>query len=286
MSFSPETGLVYIPASQNDFAFVALKGDDNPMGQKWNVSMTAGTALYAQSHRQPINEGFVVAWDPVMGKAAWRIPIGASRSGGTMVTAGNLLFTGNPVAKEFGAYNATDGTPLWHTPVQTRVMAGPISYQVGADQYVAVVAGGNASPDGNANYYAPNYSRLLVYRLGGNAILPPAAPPPAQILNPPPAFGSPAQLARGAQLYDRFCGTCHGAEAQSRGMFPDLRYSGTLRQSDAFQSIVLGGALKQNGMVSFQSALSAPDAEDVRAYVVDRAIWSKTHGAVDTPAVH
>ncbi|HTV77363.1 MAG TPA: PQQ-dependent dehydrogenase, methanol/ethanol family [Steroidobacteraceae bacterium] len=286
MSFSPLTGLVYIPASQNDFGFVARKGDDNPMGQKWNVSMTAGSTLYERAHRQPRNDGFVVAWDPVQGRQMWRIAVGASRSGGTLVTAGGLLFTGQPLAKEFGAYSATDGKPLWHTSAQTGVMAGPISYQVDGEQYVAVVAGGNADPGGNANYYAPNYSRLLVYKLGGRAALPPAVAPPVQVLNPPPAFGSAAQLAHGAQLYDRFCGTCHGAQAESTGMFPDLRYSGTLQAAQPFEAIVLGGALKQNGMVSFSAALSPADAEDVRAYIVGRAIRSKTHKESYAPAVH
>ena len=286
MSFSPRTGLVYIPASQNDFGFVARKGDDNPMGQKWNVSMTAGTVLYAHEHRQPRNDGFVLAWDPVQAKEVWRIPMGATRSAGTLVTAGDLLFTGKPLAKEFGAYSATDGKPLWHASAQTGVMAGAISYQVNGEQYVAVVAGGNADPGGNANYYAPNYSRLLVYRLGGRAVLPAAVPAPEQVLNPPPAFGSRPRIAHGAQLYDRFCGTCHGVEVQSTGMFPDLRYSAALQSADLFQAIVLGGALKQNGMVSFSSAVSPADAEDLRAYIVGRALWSKTHARTVVPVVH
>jgi alcohol dehydrogenase (cytochrome c)/quinohemoprotein ethanol dehydrogenase len=248
--------------------------------------MTAGAALYARAHQQPRNDGFVLAWDPVRAKEAWRIPMGSTRSGGTLVTAGNLLFTGNPLAKEFGAYSARDGKPLWHTSAQTGVMAGAISYEVDGEQFIAVVAGGNANPGGNASYYAPNYSRLLVYRLGGAAVLPPAVAPPEQVLNPPPAFGSQAQLAHGAQLYDRFCGTCHGAEVQSSGMFPDLRYSGALQNVDQFQTIVLGGALQQNGMVSFKAAVSPGDAEDIRAYIVGRAIWSETHRQNIAPAVH
>jgi quinohemoprotein ethanol dehydrogenase len=222
----------------------------------------------------------------VQAKEVWRIPMGNSRSGGTLVTAGGLLFTGNPLAKEFGAYSATDGKPLWHTSAQTGVMAGAISYQVAGEQYVAVVAGGNATPGGNSNYYSPNYSRLLVYKLGGTAVLPPAVPPAMQVLNPPPAFGSQAQLNHGAQLYDRFCGTCHGAQVQSSGMFPDLRYSGALQNAAAFQAIVLGGALKQNGMVSFASAVSPAAAEDLRAHIVARAIWSQTHTRTLVPAVH
>jgi quinohemoprotein ethanol dehydrogenase len=243
-------------------------------------------ALYEHAHQQPRNDGFVVAWDPIQAREVWRIPVGNSRSGGTLVTAGDLLFTGNPLAKEFAAYSATDGKPLWRTSAQTGVMAGAISYQVDGEQYVAVVAGGNANPGGNANYYSPNYSRLLVYKLGGTAALPPIVAPPIQVLNPPAAFGTQAQLTHGAQLYDRFCGTCHGAEAHSSGMFPDLRYSGALQNTDAFQAIVLGGALKQNGMVSFKSALPPADAEDVRAYIVGRAIWSETHAGTVAPAVH
>ena len=69
-------------------------------------------------------------------------------------------------------------------------------------------------------------------------------------------------------------------------MFPDLRYSGALQNAEAFQAIVLGGALKQNGMVSFSSALSPADAQEVRAYIVARAIWSETHTQTPTPAVH
>jgi quinohemoprotein ethanol dehydrogenase len=284
MSFSPDTGLVYIPASQNDFGFVALQGDDKPMRQKWNISLMRGDALFARLHRQPLNKGFVLAWDPVRAKEIWRIPMGNTRSGGTLVTAGGLLFTGNPLAREFGAYSAIDGKALWHASAQTAVMAGAISYQIDGDQYVAVVAGGNANPGGGAN--TPNNGRLLVYKLGGAAMLPPIAPPTLQILNPPPAFGTSAQLAHGGQVYDRYCSTCHGVLAQSNGAFPDLRYSGALQGADSFQAIVLDGALKQHGMVSFKSALSLADAEDVRGYIVGRANWSKTHTSAVAPAVH
>ncbi len=190
MSFSPEKGWCISRPRRMTSGFVALNGDDNLMGQKWNVSMTAGGALYQRVHQQPRNEGFVLAWNPVQGKEMWRIPVGNVRSGGTLVTAGGLLFTGNPLAKEFGAYSATDGKPLWHTSAQTGVVAGAISFQIDDEQYVAMVAGGNPAPGGGANYYASNYSRLLVYKLGGTAVLAPAVAPPAQVLNPPPAFGT------------------------------------------------------------------------------------------------
>ena len=60
-------------------------------------------------------------------------------------------------------------------------------------------------------------------------------------------------------------------------MFPDLRMSGALQSGDAFKAIVIGGALSQNGMVSFAKALKPEDAEAVRAYLVGRAIDAKAH---------
>jgi mono/diheme cytochrome c family protein len=146
-------------------------------------------------------------------------------------------------------------------------MAGASTYEVDGEQYVAVVAGFRQT----GNYYAPNHSRVLVYKLGGTAVLPeplPFTPPP---LNPPPAFGDAQQIARGEEVYGRFCSTCHGTDGLSRGMFPDLRTAGSIQSADAFRTVVIDGALTANGMVSFAKAITAEDAEAVRAYIVDRA---------------
>jgi quinohemoprotein ethanol dehydrogenase len=67
-------------------------------------------------------------------------------------------------------------------------------------------------------------------------------------------------------------------------MFPDQRYSGALGSAESFKTIVLDGALKQNGMVSFAQALSTDDAEAVRAYLVSRAIEVKATAAPVPPA--
>jgi mono/diheme cytochrome c family protein len=150
-------------------------------------------------------------------------------------------------------------------------MAGASTYEVDGEQYVAVVAGFRQT----GSYYAPNYSRVLVYKLGGQAKLPDPAPftPPA--LNPPAAFGTPQTIAHGQEIYGRFCSTCHGTDGLSRGMFPDLRYAGAIQSEAAFKAIVIDGALTPNGMVSFAKGISTDDAEAVRAYIVDRAIEAK-----------
>ena len=270
LSFHPGTGLVYIPANQSSYAFVATREDDNPMGQKLSISFAGNQEMMRKLKKPPVSEGFLLAWDPVNQKEAWRVPLGAERSGGTLATAGGLVFAGNS-ANEFVAYRADTGAKLWHAVTQTGTMAGPVSYEVDGEQYVAVVAGFRQT----GNYYAPNYSRLLVYKLGATGTLPAALPFPEPVLNPPAAFGDAVTLAHGEEVYGRFCSTCHGSDGLSRGMFPDLRYSGALASADSFKAIVLDGALSKNGMVSFATAISPADAEAVRAYVVRKATAAK-----------
>jgi PQQ-dependent dehydrogenase (methanol/ethanol family) len=266
LSFSPTTGLVYIPANQSSYAFVAIHQDDNPMGQKLSISFAGNQEYMSKLKTKPVSEGFLLAWDPVQKKEVWRAPLGEGRSGGSLATAGGLVFAGNSL-DHFTAYRADNGQKLWEAVTQTGTMAGPVTYEVDGEQYVAVVAGFRQT----GNYYAPNYSRLLVYKLGGAAKLPDVIPFPDPVLSPPAAFGTAAQLAAGRDTYGTLCSTCHGTDGLSRGMFPDLRYSAALGSPEAFRSIVIDGVLSKNGMVSFRSAISPEQAEAVRAYVVGQA---------------
>ena len=280
LSFSPKTGLVYIPTIQSSYGFVAAREDDNPMGQKLSISFAGNAALNRRADAPRTNLGYLQAFDPVAGKEVWRAEVpGGGRSGGSLATAGNLVFAGNS-SNELAAYRADTGEKLWRFDAQTGVMAGPVTYELDGEQYVAVVAGFRQT----GNYYAPNHSRLLVFKSGGTASLPAVVPFPDPVLNPPPAFGTAETLAHGEATYGRFCSTCHGADGLSRGMFPDLRYSGMLASAEAFKTVVIDGALTQNGMVSFAKAISAEDAEAVRAYVVSKAIAAKAAAPAPVPA--
>src|SRR6185295_15292850 len=163
------------------------------------------------------------------------------------------------------------------------IVGAPSTYTVDGEQYVAVVAAGQARPPsaggggvGFANtYWAPNYARLLVYKLGGKVTLPEATawtPPP---LTPPADFGNEAQLAQGEDHYNANCASCHGNSGRVSSIFPDLRYAGALHSAEAFKAIVIDGALEQNGMVSFRKVLKAQDAEAIRAYVTHLANEAK-----------
>jgi alcohol dehydrogenase (cytochrome c)/quinohemoprotein ethanol dehydrogenase len=210
---------------------------------------------------------YTLAWDPVAKRAAWRIE---GPSAGMLATAGGLVFRGSN--DKLMAFDAADGRELWSSEiVHTGIVAGPISFELDDVQHVAVVAG-----RATGNYYAPNYSRLLVFRRGASVALPPATtftPPP---LNPPPSIASADEIARGQDLYEANCVLCHDVVGNAgglfrRGLFPDLAYSPALASREAFAAIVLDGARAANGMASFSQALDAAGAEAVRAYVIDRA---------------
>jgi alcohol dehydrogenase (cytochrome c)/quinohemoprotein ethanol dehydrogenase len=271
MSYSPETKLVYIPTMEISYPFVATREDDNPMGQHLSISFAGSAAMLKDPKALRVSKAYLLAWDPVKQQEVWRVPHAAGRSGGSLATAGGLVFAGNTEKQEFAAYRADNGEKLWAQPAYTGVMAGPSTFEVDGEQYVAVVSGFRQSGD----YWAPNYSRLLVYKLGGTAKLPDPVTVQPRELNPPPAFGTAEAIAHGQELYGRFCSTCHGNDGFSRGMFPDLRYAGALNSAEAFKAIVIDGALTANGMVSFAKALKPDEPEAIRAYLVSRAIEAK-----------
>jgi PQQ-dependent dehydrogenase (methanol/ethanol family) len=274
MSYSPQTGLVYIPAR---YAYWNFKQEENfivrEVGTNHAVDFSANAgeppAEFLEKYPLP-GGGSLLAWDPVTQTKVWEVvhpQEGAN--GGTLATAGGLVFQGNG-RSEFSAYDATTGAVLWTAATQTGIAAPPITYELDGEQYVAVVAGRVFG-----GYYAPSNSRLLVYKLGGTAELPePAAyTPPA--LDPPALEASAEVIEHGRSIYAGTCAICHGQDGSAPGIFPDLRYSGALHDADLFKSIVIDGVLQANGMVSFAAALTPEDADAVRQYVISEAIAAK-----------
>src|SRR5699024_814315 len=138
----------------------------------------------------------------------------------------------------------------------------PVTYSLDGVQYVAVVGGFRATQ----NYYESNYSRLLVFRLGGEAELPPEQEVSQLPLNPPENFGGEALISQGEGVFDNYCASCHGLDGQARGNFPDLRFSPALTSQPLWNSIVLDGARVSNGMVAFGEVLDEEQSQALRAY--------------------
>jgi PQQ-dependent dehydrogenase (methanol/ethanol family) len=268
MAFSPQTGLVYFSASNNALVYAPDRNfNPNPRVSNLGIDLSAGATLGPAALAALPRGSYTLAWDPVAKREAWRVD---GPSAGMLATAGGLVFRG--FNDRLVAYAAADGRELWSSQdVHTGIVAGPISFELDGVQHVAVVAG-----RATGNYYAPDYSRLLVFRRGAETQLPPErefTPPP---LNPPTSVASAEEVARGRELYEANCVLCHDAVGNAgglfrRGLFPDLAYSPALVSREAFAAIVLDGARAGNGMAAYAGVLQPDEADAVRAYVVDRA---------------
>lgn len=280
MAFDPNNGLVFIPANETTFPYIPQANwKKAALGFNVGFDMAAGAMPADKTARAgagAITKGALIAWDPVAQKERWRVQFKGPWNGGLLATGGGLVFQGNATS-EFAAYGAANGEKLWSFAAQTGVVAGPATFTVKGEQYVAVLAGwGGAFPISAGILHdksgpVRNISRLLVFKLGGKAQLPAMPALMATPLDPPPFRATPEVAAAGGALFGRYCGVCHGDAAAGSTVLPDLRRSGALGDPKTWNSIVYGGVLKDNGMVGWASVMSAAQAENVRQYVIKRA---------------
>ena len=281
MAYSPTENLVYIPAFEAGMMYAPEANWKPDRARGFNVGFSlAGELPSDGGFRKEVAgtlKGRLVAWDPVAQKARWTVEHPGPWNGGLLATGGGLVFQGT-TGSEFNAYDAANGTKLWSFAAQTGVVAPPVTYTVNGEQYIAVLAGwGGAyalSVDGDLiNRKAPvrNISRLLVFKLGGTAKLPPEPALADLPLDPPPSTASPEVIAVGQVKYGRYCAVCHAPGAVGSTVLPDLRRAGSLESAAAWSAVVHDGVLKSNGMASFKGSLSKEEIEAIRAYVISRA---------------
>jgi len=280
MSFDPQSGLVYIPAQDTGFPYLS-QADWRPAAQGFNNGLDMGTVAMpaitaARNAARAGTRGALIAWDPIHQREVWRHQYQGPWNGGVLSTAGGLVFQGS-AAGNFAAFDSASGRQLWTFPAQTGIVAAPITYTIEGRQYVAVLAGWGGvwalAPGVLSDVSGPvrNVSRLLVFRVGGTAHLPPAQPFTTRPLDPPADRAPPEAVAQGAALYGRFCGVCHGDAAVAGALVPDLRYSAGLENPDIWRRVVIDGALRENGMVSWSSVMNPEQADTIRQYVIHRA---------------
>lgn len=279
MSYSPRTGLVYIPALETPYIY----GDDpnfQPSEVGWNAGANPSFGSLPDDLAQfkalrAAVKGRLLAWDPVAQEPAWKVEHNSPWNGGVLSTAGGLVFQGNADAK-LVAYRADTGERLWDHFAQTGIVAAPISYAIDGEQYIAVASGwggaftliyGGLFPAESA----PGVGRLLVFKLGGKAQLP--AIPERRLGKPelPEPMGDDALVAEGKRLYDTHCLVCHGDHAISSGLLPDLRWTPLLGVADAWHSVIIDGARASQGMPAFTPDLDRAGSEAIRAYVISAA---------------
>lgn len=276
MSFNPQTGLVYIPV-------LDIPGYYNDQGvdpATWvHRSNEEASGLNASGGDIPREAGSsaLVAWNPLARREAWRVALPGAWPGGTLSTAGGLVFQGGADGR-LVAYDAAQGQRLWAFDAGRGISAPPISYSVGGRQYVSVLVGwGGGGPLVGGSLFSQHgwtfrdgARRLLTFVLDGRARLPPSPVTTLVPLQVPGFVVEAAQVRRGEQLYVRHCQTCHGHDAIAGGGAPDLRASPLAAAPGGLKNVVVQGALQPRGMPQF-SDLGDAEIEALSHYLRDRA---------------
>jgi len=279
MSYSPDTGLVYIPAQEAPWVY-SDQADYQLTKGRWNTGTEFSTAVLPTDKPtfkalKSMLKGRLLAWDPVKQEPAWVFEHGGPWNGGVLSTAGELVFQGAADA-HFAAYNARTGEQVWRYFSQTGIVAAPITYELDGEQYIAVASGwggsyvlgfGGVFPTGSS----ANVGRLMVFKLGGESQLPELQEETEPSAIPEPLVVSDEIIAKGAKAYANTCTLCHGDQAYSSGLIPNLRYSPYTNNADAFKSVVLGGALESKGMPNYTNVFDEDEIEAIRAYVIFEA---------------
>jgi quinohemoprotein ethanol dehydrogenase len=291
MSYSEKTRLLYIPVIDAPMIYINSKNrpagliegnfdlafffpeDYDPKALEHLLGKLPTLQSLAATVKSPLrSRGVLRAVDPTTGKVVWEQESSYLWDGGVMSTAGNLVFRGD-FEGFLNVYAADSGRLLKRLDVGTSIMAAPMTYRVGNEQYVAAMAGygggalANPFPPHSAAYMYGNAGRIVAFKLDGGPIPKPPEVGDTPFPEPPMRAGTTAQIGNGEVLYNRFCARCH---VFGRGLLPDLRrMSATTHQ--LFYEIVLNGAYQGKGMARWDDVLNRDDAEAIHAYLLDQA---------------
>ncbi len=281
MSFNPRTGLVYIPTTKLGMRIAASASMEDM--RNFDDAQRRYFAIWGyQVEPAPMNAddgtGALLAWDPVAQRKRWEVRYDTLWNGGTLTTAGNLVFQGTGRGR-FIAYDATTGESLWSFDAGLGIIGAPITFEVSGQQYVSILVGyGGAAGMGTALFdYGWRFNRqprrLLTFALGKRGALPPnvvSSPALAAVDDPALAIDE-AEVAEGFKLYHSTCHLCHGMGVESTGSIaPDLRESPLALSWRAFDSVLREGLLSAVGMPKYDD-LSERDRRAIFAYVRHRA---------------
>ncbi|HEV8312189.1 MAG TPA: PQQ-dependent dehydrogenase, methanol/ethanol family [Burkholderiaceae bacterium] len=269
MSFNPQTGLVYMPVHNIPLTLMDNKDWKFNVAQAGAPHSNAGWNLATYLNVEPPKSkpwGKLVAWDPVQQKAVWTHEHVSPWNGGTVTTAGNLVFEGTADGRLM-AFDAKSGAKLWESPTGTGVVAPPITYEVDGKQYVSVAVGwGGVYGLAARHTEAQNPGTVYTFALGGKAPLPEVVKYRLGALLAGVKYNA-ADVPAGTGLYVANCVFCHGVPGVDRGgNIPNLAYldKAYIENLDKF---VFKGPAMSRGMPDFTGKLSMDDVEKLKAFI-------------------
>jgi alcohol dehydrogenase (cytochrome c) len=144
-SYSPHTGLFYIPAWDNTWSIYVKADEPYTEGQRFTAGMHRSSfalnrGIQNNTRSQDDGHGAVIAVDATTGEKKWQFDFVDVTDSGLLTTATDLLFSGNR-EEYFFALDARTGQMLWKSALGGAIANGPMTYSVNNKQYVAVAAG-------------------------------------------------------------------------------------------------------------------------------------------------
>lgn len=269
MSFNPQTGLAYLPAQNipvNLMDDKAWKFNENTPARP-HAALGWNTAMFINAE-PPKSKPFgrLVAWDPVAQKEAWAVEHVSPWNGGTLTTAGNLVFQGTADGR-LVAYNAKSGEKLWESATGTGVVAAPATYMVDGKQYVSIAVGwGGVYGLAARATERQGPGTVYTFVVGGNAPKPEFVQYRMDKLLQGVKY-DPAKVPDGTLLYVSNCVFCHGVPGVDRGgNIPNLGYMNAsyIENLDKF---VFKGPAMERGMPDFTGKLTPEEVEKIKAFI-------------------
>jgi quinohemoprotein ethanol dehydrogenase len=269
MSYNPETGLVYLPAQNvpinlmvdKDWTLNAELPGRPHSGLGWNLGVLADVE---PPKSKPF--GRLLAWDPVAQQEVWRVEQVSPWNGGTLTTAGKLVFQGTADGR-LVAYEARTGASLWQSPVGSGIVAAPVTYAVDGKQYLSIAVGWGGVYGlfkRASDRFGPG--AVYTYALGGDAPLPEVAQYRLGALVSGVAY-DPDHVAEGLGLYVSHCLFCHGVPGVDRGgNISNLGYVNATVLAN-LERFVFQGPQLQQGMPDFSGKLTPQEVEKIQAFI-------------------
>jgi alcohol dehydrogenase (cytochrome c) len=133
-SYNPETNIFFIPLNN-------LCQESTPLDQEFTALDVYNVGSVRSLPEGETNAGRIDAINVETGETVWSWETTADTYSPTMITAGNLLFTGG-LDRYFRAINQETGEEIWRTRLASQAQGHAITYEVDGRQYVAIPAGG------------------------------------------------------------------------------------------------------------------------------------------------
>jgi quinohemoprotein ethanol dehydrogenase len=269
MSFNPLTGLVYLPAQHIPVNLTPEKSFVQNAVAPGKAGALLGGNIGFAFNPSPTSTPFgrLLAWDPVHQKEVWRVEHVSPWNGGTLTTAGNLVFQGTADGR-FVAYDAAKGTRLWEMPTGTGAVAAAATYMVDDRQYISIAVGwgGSYGLTHRATEYQ-NPGTIYTYALGGTAKLPEFVKYRTEALLQGVKY-DPKDIREGGEIYvTAGCIACHGVPGVGRGgNIINLGYVSTDEITN-LRNILFHGPFRDQGMPDFSGKLTEGDVGKLQAFI-------------------